>query len=100
MDSELRVRDDRQHGRFVADVDGHTAELSYDLQPGRIILVHTGVPEAVGGRGVGGRLVQAAAARAESEQLTVVPRCSFAQRWLENHAEVASRLSVDWAPPR
>ena len=50
------VRDDRGHNRFVLEVDGHAGELQYLTQPGRLILVHTEVPEELGGRGVGGAL--------------------------------------------
>ena len=53
--------------------------------PGRLILVHTEVPEHLAGRGIGGSLVRAALDRAASDHLTIVPRCPFARRWLKNH---------------
>jgi uncharacterized protein len=69
------VRDDRDQGRFAVERDGAVAELVYKTEPGRLIIVHTEVPEVLGGRGVGGQLVRAAVARAAAEGLTVVPWC-------------------------
>ena len=50
------VVDDVAHHRFVAEVEGSMARLEYELDGGRLILVHTGVPEQLGGRGLGGHL--------------------------------------------
>lgn len=83
--------------RFVVTVDGVEAELRYRLTGDRLALVHTGVPEAIGGRGVGGRLVRAALDRAEAEGVTVVPHCPYARRWLERHPDEAARATVDWS---
>ena len=82
--------------RFTIDVDGTEAELVYELQPGRLVLLHTEVPEALEGQGIGGRLVRAAAERAAAEGLTVVPRCPFARGWLERHPDVAATVDVEW----
>jgi len=93
------VRDDREHNRFVFELDGTLAHLEYATQPGRLILIHTEVPEELGGRGIGGALVRAALERARTEQLTIVPWCPFARRWLREHEEVAAGADIDWATP-
>ena len=59
------------------------------------MLVHTEVPDALAGRGLGGRLVTAALDRAEREGLTVVPWCPFARDWLQRHPDAASRVDID-----
>jgi len=67
----------------------------------RLILVHTGVPAELAGRGVGGQLVRAAVERAAAEGLTVVPWCPYARKWLEDHPDAAAAVTVDWeAPPQ
>jgi predicted GNAT family acetyltransferase len=82
----MTTRDDREHHRFIVEEDGEVAELVYDdSQPGRLVLIHTGVPDSLGGRGIGGALVQAAVDRAKAEGLVIVPQCPFARRWLEEH---------------
>jgi len=85
----------------VYEADGSQAELVYFSAPGRLILVHTEVPDALGGRGIGGQLVRAAVERAEAEHLTLVPWCPFARRWLTDHAEEAAGVTIDWTtlPP-
>jgi predicted GNAT family acetyltransferase len=90
------VRDDREDQRFVVTADGETAELVYQLEGRRFVLVHTGVPDALSGRGIGGRLVQAALDRATAENLEVVPVCPYARSWLERHPDAARAVDVDW----
>jgi uncharacterized protein len=91
------VRDDIEHSRFVFEDQGAVAELVYEVEPGTLILVHTEVPESLGGRGIGGQLVRAAAARAEAEQLTIVPWCPYARRWLQEHPDVTAGVTIDWS---
>lgn len=88
------VVDNQAASRFEVSIDGHVAELVYRRNGDRLVLVHTGVPEALEGRGVGGMLVQAAIERAAQQRLTVVPLCPFARRWLERHPEDAERVTI------
>ena len=90
------VEDRRDENRFVLQ-DGDTiAELTYHQNGKRFVLIHTGVPDEMGGRGIGGQLVRAALARAVDEGLTIVPNCPFAREWLEKHPDVAAGVSIDW----
>ena len=77
--------------------DGNTiAELTYHQNGQRFVLIHTGVPDEMGGHGIGGLLVRAAIAKAIDEGLTIVPKCPFAREWLEKHPDVAAGVSIDW----
>ncbi len=97
---EPEIVDARGESRFVYR-DGHAeAELLYHVNGGRLVLVHTEVPDALAGRGLGGRLVTAALDRAEREGLTVVPWCPFARDWLQRHPDAASRVDIDWESAR
>ena len=91
------VRDVPAEHRFIAEDDGMSAQLIYKTAPGRLVLVHTEVPDHLAGRGIGGSLVRAALDRAASDHLTIVPRCPFARRWLKDHPETASAVRIDWA---
>jgi predicted GNAT family acetyltransferase len=99
MNKDERVIDNRADSRFELTVDGAVAELIYRRRADRLVLLHTEVPKALGGRGIGGQLVQAAVERASSEGLTVVPLCPFARSWLERHPAVAENVNVDWGEP-
>ena len=94
------VREDPGENRFVVDEQGAIAELDYEVDDGRLLLLHTGVPESFRGQGIGGRLVTAAVGKARSEGLTIVPWCPYARRWLEEHADEADGVNVDFRTPR
>jgi predicted GNAT family acetyltransferase len=94
------VVDDTSAGRFVIRDGGTEAELIYRIEGDRMVLVHTGVPEEWGGRGIGSRLVRTALAKAESGHLTVVPWCPFARRWLGDHPGEAAAVTIDWDSQR
>jgi len=90
------VVDQKDRNRFAVELDGYEAELVYRLEGDVLILVHTGVPDELGGRGIGADLVRAAIDRAEKERLTIAPWCPFARKWLEDHPDEAARASLDW----
>ena len=77
------VTNNRAKSRYELDVDGHLAICDYRIEGGRIIFPHTLVPRAIGGRGVGWRLVTAALDDAERQGLTVVPQCWFVAEVME-----------------
>ena len=81
------VRHDAAHQRFSVTVDGHLAVLDYVRGDSAIAIMHTGVPRAIGGRGVAARLVRAALLHARNEGLRVDPQCSYADAWMRRHPE-------------
>jgi uncharacterized protein len=87
------VRHDRNAHQFVVDVDGHRCELDYGLADGVMSITHTGVPAAVGGRGIAGQLVAAAFASARADGLKVRPLCSYAAGYARKHPELADLLA-------
>jgi hypothetical protein len=93
------VIDDTAHEQFAVSMDEATAKLEYELDHGRLLLLHTEVPEAFRGRGVGGRLVDAALAKARADNLTVVPWCPYLRRWLKDHPEQIAEVTVDFKTP-
>ena len=91
------VTENAEKHRFELVEDGHLAELVYeDEGDGRLVLVHTGVPDELGGRGLGGTLVKASLERASRDGLTIVPLCPFARSWLEKHRDQLDGVTVDW----
>ena len=81
---------------FQIDVDGQAAVLDTRTEGDRLVLVHTGVPDAAEGQGIGSKLVRAALEHAIAEDLTIVPECPFARSWLEKHPDEAAKASIDW----
>ena len=85
--------------RFVIPHHDGEAELVYQLDGDTMVIVHTEVPAALGGRGVGGRLVNAALGWAAAKGLTVVPWCPFVRQYLRRHPDEAAVVTVDWSTP-
>jgi predicted GNAT family acetyltransferase len=98
MDS-APIIDDTPNSRFILEMDGEISELVYRRSGRRLILIHTEVPESLGGHGLGGQLVRAALHNAVSEELTVVPVCPYVRTWLTEHPDEAATVQVDWEPP-
>ena len=90
------VIDNQDVKRFELDVDGHLAQLVYRLDGNVLDLIHTEVPEELGGRGLGGVLVRAALDRARAEGLTITPHCPYARHWLETHPDEIGDVTINW----
>ena len=91
--SDIAVRHEPDNRRFVATVDGNQGVLDYQRGDGIISLVHTGVPAAIGGRGVAAALVRAALDYARAEGLKVVPACSYVAAYFKRHPQDADLLA-------
>ena len=75
-------------GRWVANLDGHEAEKTYSRASASLIIIdHTGVPDALRGRGVGPVLVRRAVEDARREGFRILPLCPFAKSQFERHPE-------------
>jgi predicted GNAT family acetyltransferase len=81
------VRDNPARHRFELEADGHLAIAVYSLAPGVITFIHTEVPDALAGRGIGSRLAKGALAQVRDRGLKVVPRCPFIRGYIEKHPE-------------
>jgi hypothetical protein len=87
---QIEHQPDRQ--RFAINVDDHEAELDYERDGDVLVITHTGVPAAIGGRGIAGLLVQAAVDFARANGLRVRPACSYAASWMERHRDEVGAL--------
>jgi predicted GNAT family acetyltransferase len=85
--NDLPISHDAAGRRFSTEVEGHRAELDYRLDGTVMHITHTGVPSAIGGRGIAAALMKAALAHAEAAGWTVVPACSYANAYMTKHPE-------------
>jgi uncharacterized protein len=92
METSVVVRHEREASRFAATVDGHECELDYRVDGTVLTILHTGVPSAVGGRGIAAELTRATLEYARAEQLKVYPACSYAATYFRRHPEQADLL--------
>ena len=87
------VQNEPQSPRVTVVVDGVQALLEYQMRGDQLVITHTGVPEAIGGRGIASDLVKAAFEYARGAGYKVRPACSYAAAWAERHAEYSQLLA-------
>lgn len=78
--------------RFEAVVDGLLCRADYRRDGDTLTIHHTGVPEALAGRGIAAALVSAALDHARAQRLSVLPACSYARTYMQRHPETQSLL--------
>ncbi len=81
------IAHDQASHRFTTEVDSQTGYLEYERTGDVMVITHTIVPSAIGGRGIAARLAQAAVTHAREAGLKVDPRCSYADAWMRRHPE-------------
>jgi predicted GNAT family acetyltransferase len=81
------VRNNAAQHRFELEVDGERAVAYYRLAPGVITFVHTEVPQALSGRGIGTKLIRDALEMVRAQGLKVVPQCPFVSAFMGKHPE-------------
>jgi len=76
-------------GRYVARVPGKPeAEMTFSKAGEKILIIdHTGVPEELGGLGVGKALVEYMVHDVRTRNLKVIPLCPFTNATLRKHPE-------------
>lgn len=79
--------------RFEWTEDGVLSVVDYQVQNGVMTIVHTGVPEAVSGRGIASDLVRFALDTAREQGLKLRPLCSYAAAFIERHPEYQPLLA-------
>lgn len=78
--------------RYELDVEGHIAATYYELSNGVITFVHTEVPETLGGRGIGSKLIKGALDQVRAAGLKVIAQCPFVKAYIGKHQEYADLL--------
>ena len=83
------VTHNEAQGQFEIALGGEKAILQYRRTANTISLIHTEVPKASRGNGLGEQLVRGALDYAQFNQLKVVPVCPFVKAYLEKHPQPA-----------
>ena len=83
----VEVIHNQEANHFELTVDGQLAVLDYMLKGEIIIFTHTGVPPAIGGRGLGSRLVETGLDYARENGLKVRSLCWFVNKYIRIHPE-------------
>lgn len=93
--SGVQVQRNEAEEQFEAMVGGEKAVLTYAEQNGKFYVLHTEVPEAMEGHGVGSALVRAAMDYAREKGVKAVPFCPFAKAWLHRHQDYNDMVATE-----
>ena len=84
------VQHDVQGKQFYVALEGTRAYLAYmDLGKKTLDIYRTYVPNALRGKGLAARLTAHALEYAEDEGYTVIPSCSYVERYMARQARLA-----------
>ncbi|MCQ2005073.1 GNAT family N-acetyltransferase [Rhizobium sp. NRK18] len=86
----MDIREDKGQsgGRYVATVEGHEGEMTYSRASAHLIIIdHTGIPDALRGKGVGQALAVHAVEEARAGGWKIIPLCPFFKAQLARHPE-------------
>ncbi|ETD67949.1 acetyltransferase [Pelistega indica] len=78
---------------FTTEVDGHIAHIDYHLSGDTAAFLHTIVPDAIGGRGIAGKLTEFALNTAKGKGWKVIPSCSYTAAYVARHPEYNDLLA-------
>ncbi|TCV93222.1 hypothetical protein EC912_10582 [Luteibacter rhizovicinus] len=89
----LEIVHDTANQAFKATVEEQVSVLEYQLRDKIMTITHTGVPQALGGRGIASALTLFAAKTAEAAGWKIIPACSYASTWFRRHPEYDKLLT-------
>ena len=86
-DDGITVTNNEAAHRYEARIDGALALIQYQRRGDSIVYLHTEVPDALEGRGIGSALARTALEDARAHHTTVVPLCPFVSAYIRRHPE-------------
>lgn len=90
---DIDITNNQSEKRFQAAAGKSSGFLYYSYSGSEMTLVHTEVPDELGGRGLGGKLVKFALEYARQQGLKIKAECPFAQGYIKRHEEYSDVLS-------
>ena len=92
---DLKIVNNEALQRWEAHVDHEKAVADYRRSGDALDFHHTEVPPALEGRGIAGRLVQAALDDARARRLAVIPSCEFVAGYIRRHPDYRALVPPD-----
>jgi uncharacterized protein len=93
--SQPEIVDNTALHRFELREESAVAFLLYTRTGNAIRLIHTEVPKALKGKGMGSRLVEGVLRLAELKKLSVIPVCPFVAEYLRRHPEYSGTVDSE-----
>jgi predicted GNAT family acetyltransferase len=87
-----KIVDNAAMHRFEMPVEDELAVAYYQEQDGRVVLLHTEVPQRFSGQGVGSRLARAVFETLKERERRVIAKCPFMASYATKHPEYLAIL--------
>ncbi|ETN95517.1 GNAT family N-acetyltransferase [Zhouia amylolytica] len=84
---ELKLINNEPQKRFEVHYENSIAFVDYKLFKGGIAYIHTEVPKALSGKGIGSFLAKGVLDYADENGLKVKPYCPFIKAYIDRHVE-------------
>ena len=83
----LTILDNQQNQQFQIFLEDEMAYLEYRIKEGDLYLMHTEVPDKLGGKGIASALAAHAFNYARANHMKIKAYCPFVVSWLKKHPE-------------
>lgn len=83
----MEILHDTQKQKFYVIVNGLESHLEYVRNDNVLNLNHTYVPNELRGKGIAGKLVEAALTYVRENNLKIRPSCSYVAEYVRRHKE-------------
>ena len=93
--NDLKLKKNAESNRLELEIDGVIAFIEYKLIRDKLFLIHTEVPDALSGKGVGTAIVQKTLEYAKENNYKIIPICPFVQSYLKRHQEWIDIIAPD-----
>lgn len=90
----MEIIHDAEKQKFYVIVDGLESHIQYVQNKNVLNLNHTYVPKALRGKGIAGKLVEAALAYVKENNLKIIPSCSYVAEYVRRHKEHEPQLDI------
>ena len=90
---DIEVQHDKKNERFVAEIEGYEAYLSYNVFDDIIDLTYAYTPPEIRGKGIAKIVVEYALNYAKANNLKVIPTCSYVQAIVERNDNYKNLLA-------
>jgi len=94
----INVVNNKNDLQFEVNLNGELAYIKYQYYKKDIAFMHTVVPDAFRGKGIGGAMAVVALAFAKDQHRKIMLYCPFVSKYVKEHAEYHSLVDTDYHP--
>jgi predicted GNAT family acetyltransferase len=90
---EERVIHDKDKSQFIITIDNKECYVEYNMENNKMNLYHTYTDPDLRGKGLAAKVVVAAFEYAKSNNLKIIPGCTYVQSFVSKHKEYDELLA-------